>query len=96
MRKELLEGLTPEQIEKASQCKSSEELLAAAKEEGVELNEEQLNAVSGGVCENVPNTKNGVCPICQGHAAGEFVETTPGDGKYHFVCQHCGHNWIEK
>ena len=42
------EDLTPQQKEKAIACKSPEELLALAKEEGVELTEEQLESVSGG------------------------------------------------
>ena len=50
MRKELLKGLTDEQIKKVEACKSSEEILALAKEEGVALNDEQLEAVSGGGC----------------------------------------------
>ena len=48
MRKELLKGLTPEQIEKVKACKGQEELLKLAKEEGIELTEEQLQAISGG------------------------------------------------
>ena len=36
MRKDLVKGLTDEQIEKASRCHSEAELLALAKEEGVE------------------------------------------------------------
>ena len=41
-------NLTPEQIEKAKACKTVEDLLALAKEEGVELPEDQLEAVAGG------------------------------------------------
>lgn len=53
------ESLTPEQIEKAKACKTIEELLALAKEEGVELSEEQIEALSGGVSGwGVPET----CP----------------------------------
>ena len=37
MRKELLKGLTDEQIAKLKTCQSQEELLIAAKEEGIEL-----------------------------------------------------------
>jgi len=37
-----------EQIAKVKECKTLEEILALAKEEGVTLNEEQLEAVSGG------------------------------------------------
>ena len=42
MRNELLKGLTDEQIKKVGACKNSEEILALAKAEGVQLNEEQL------------------------------------------------------
>ena len=40
--------MTPEQIEKAKACKTAEELFALAKEEGMELSEKELDAVSGG------------------------------------------------
>ncbi|MCR5491755.1 MAG: hypothetical protein K6F32_06475, partial [Bacilli bacterium] len=49
-KKELLKGLSEEQIAKAKSCHSSEELFALAKEEGVELNAEQLTFVTGGGC----------------------------------------------
>ena len=74
MREELLKGLSEEQIEKARACKSQEELLAAAKEEGLELTDEQLEAVAGGVTCNVgnititttqPDAPSGPrCPFC--------------------------------
>lgn len=54
MRKELLEGLTDEQIAKVEACSSVEEVLEIAKAEGVELNDEQLGAVTGGACQE-PN-----------------------------------------
>ncbi|MBQ9003914.1 MAG: Nif11 family protein [Eggerthellaceae bacterium] len=40
--------LTPEQQEKARTCKTPEDVLALARENGIELTEEQLDAVSGG------------------------------------------------
>lgn len=43
-----LEDLSPELREKAMKCTTSEELLALAKAEGMELSEEDLEAVSGG------------------------------------------------
>jgi len=54
MRKELLKGLTDEQIAKVEACSSVEEVLEIAKVEGVELNDEQLGAVTGGACQE-PN-----------------------------------------
>ena len=47
MKKELLKGLTEEQIAKACDVR---DLVQLAKDEGVELSEEQLNAISGGAC----------------------------------------------
>ena len=35
-------------IEKAKACQSSEELLELAKSEGIELNDEQIDAIAGG------------------------------------------------
>ena len=50
MKQELLKGLTKEQIAKVKACNNSDELLALAKTEGVELTDEQLKAVNGGAC----------------------------------------------
>ena len=43
------EDLTPEQLEKAKACKTPEDFLALAKEEGYELSDEELAAVNGGI-----------------------------------------------
>ena len=59
MSKELFKGLSEEQIAKVRECKNSEELLALAKAEGVELTDEQLAAVNGGVCSKTDPDKNG-------------------------------------
>lgn len=45
---EELGNLTPEQMEKAKQCRTPEELFALARDEGMELNDEQLDAIAGG------------------------------------------------
>ena len=42
------ENLTEEQRQKARACRTTEEMLALAKEEGVELTDEQLEGVAGG------------------------------------------------
>ena len=49
MRKELLKGLTEEQIKKVREC-DVKDLIQLAKDEGVELTEEQLDAIVGGAC----------------------------------------------
>ena len=41
-------NLTPEQMEKAKACTNSAEFIELAETEGVELNDEQLDAIAGG------------------------------------------------
>ena len=53
------EDLTPEQQEKAKACKTPEDVLALAKEEGYELSDEELQAISGG--------EGWYKPRCEGH-----------------------------
>ena len=57
MKEELLKGLSEEQIAKIKACKTSEELLALAKAEGIELTDEQLEVISGG---NFCSTMTGI------------------------------------
>ena len=58
MRKELLEGLTEEQIEKVKACENVEDLLQLAEDEDVKLNAEQLDAINGGGCGNSTGAKH--------------------------------------
>ena len=57
MKKELLKGLTDEQIKMVKACDDINDLMQLAKDEGVELSEEQLNAISGGACSNSTSNK---------------------------------------
>ena len=53
--KELYNGLSDDLKKKATECKNAEELMNLAKTEGIELTDEQMNAISGGVqwsCDN--------------------------------------------
>lgn len=50
MRKELLKGLTEDQIAKVREFDDVSDLIQLAKDEGVELTEEQLDAINGGGC----------------------------------------------
>jgi len=91
MKKELLEGLTKEQIAKAKECKNQEEFLALAKQEGIELNDEQLAAVNGGICTSTPTF---VCPKC----GSKKIKTRYNENSiaewWNNTCQDCGHVWI--
>ena len=83
MKKDLLKGLTEEQIAKAKACKTPEELLSLAKAEGVELTEEQLSAVNGGC-----GTYTVRCPKC---GSNFIVEDCVGKKDYY--CNTCGHEF---
>ena len=75
MREELLKGLSEEQIAKVKACKNGNELLALAKQEGFELSDEQLAAVSGGACSSTDTRKQ--CPNC-GSKNTELSPNTKG------------------
>ncbi len=50
-------GISPDLREKARDCKTPEEMVELAKEAGIELSEEQLDAIAGGGfwdCEDEP------------------------------------------
>ena len=46
--KELYDSLSEDLKKKATECKTAEELMELAKSEGIELSDEQLDAISGG------------------------------------------------
>ena len=87
MKKELLKGLTEEQIAKAKACKSQDELLKLAKEEGVELTSEQIEAVSGGGCFSSMK-----CPNCGSKDFGKLPDYQIS-GCSTYKCNSCGHEW---
>lgn len=82
MREGLLKGLTEEQIAKVKACKNQEEILRLAKEEGVELTDEQLEVISGGsIC----------APACPNCGTKEYVyKGTEEWNQDKYVCTKCG------
>ena len=84
MKEELLKGLTKEQIAKIKACKNQEEMLKVAKEEGVELTNNQLEAISGGC-----GTHTMPCPGC-GSRTYTIHENVPGTNYCWGVCNSCG------
>ena len=92
-RNDLLKDLSPEQIEKARACHNQEELLALAKAEGVELSDEQLQAVNGGGCveADVREEKGFVCPNCGSkNTKGKYNDYAfNSEGGYECVCYDC-------
>ena len=88
MKKDLLNGLTEEQIAKVKTCKNHEELLELAKKEGVTLTEEQLAVVSGGgACSVISDVGDYInpydCPRCGSNNIKD-------KGTY-YICQSCGY-----
>ena len=88
----MLKGLSEEQIKKVEACKSSEEILSLAKAEGVELTDEQLEAVSGGRC--LPNLKR--CPNCDSDNWSDECKEINHINYRIFKCNDCGHKWKEE
>ena len=110
MRKELLKGLSEEQIKKVEACKSPEEIMELAKAEGVQLNDEQLEAVSGGGCADdlnplveqvedlvMPGQSGLTCPQC---GSGDLERSRMQTGKTvveeFCKCQSCGYSWYNR
>ena len=94
MNKELLKGLSHEQIDKIKACKNSEELLKLAKQEGIELTDEQLGAISGG-CYNSSSVERYEidemqCPECLNRHCMEKVS----DDWYR--CKYCNKITVNK
>ena len=87
MKKELLTGLSEEQIAKVRECKNQEELLKLAKDEGVELTSEQMEAVSGGGC-----FSSFKCPNC-GSNDYRVLPRYQVSGCKTYQCNKCGHEW---
>ena len=90
MRKELLKGLSDEQIAKVKACKNNEELLKLAEAEGIELTDEQLTAINGGgVCSVVSDIGDKInpndCPKCGAN--------NPKKDDYKRTCKKCGYVW---
>ena len=82
MNKELLKGLSEEQIAKIKECKNNEEMLALAKQEGIELTDEQLEAVSGGCTDR----EGLICPYC---GKSDYYQRLWGSTYDTYVCKGC-------
>ena len=83
MRKELLKGLSEEQIKKVE---------ALAKAEGVQLSDEQLEAVSGGGC--FDGFKKRKCPDCGSSDLDVWGSEKVSGHEYTILeCKKCGNKW---
>ena len=78
--------LTPDMKEKIKDCKTPEDILALAKEDGYELNDDELTQIAGGSWGG-DDTPAIVCPNC---GSGSFW-SEPQFRSLH--CQRCDHTW---
>ena len=85
MEKDLLKGLTKEQIEKIRTCQNQDEILKLAKDEGIQLSEEQLEAVNGGNCFSKYFIE---CPYCGKNSSLDEADPDKHDGR-RFYCKNC-------
>ena len=86
-----LKDLSPELQEKARGCKSTDELIALAEQEGVALPQEALAAIAGGNDPEVGKCgENPPCPKCGSKHV--YEDGLPGDWTW-YKCQDCGHEW---
>ena len=93
-REDLLKDLTKDQIEKVKACKNQEEILRLAKEEGIQLTEEQLQAVNGGGCNSAEKPTH--CPRCNStniRVESSKHEYTFTDYYYKCKCKDCYYKW---
>jgi hypothetical protein len=94
MKKDLLKGLTEEQIAKVKECKSLEEIVAIAKQEGIQLTDEQLQAVNGGGCNSAEKPTH--CPRCNStniRVESMKHEMSFSDYYYKCKCKDCYYKW---
>ena len=85
MKKDLLKGLNEEQIAKVRACNNTDEILALAKQEGLELTSEQLEAVNGGACSNTDN-----CPPCPSCGSTNVKIRQSCNLATKYKCNDCG------
>lgn len=71
---------------KIAECKSPEDVLALAKEEGIELSDSQLEEVSGGW------GGDATCPKC-GSQNFTLEQPDPHSAYMYRECHDCGHRW---
>ena len=90
-----LEDLTSEQQEKAKECKTPEEILALAEEEGFELSDEEIEQVSGGTWGG--GDEQPKCPYCGSadiYCYSKAPRTGPGmECGDDWECRSCGATW---
>ena len=92
MREDLFKGLSEEQIAKVKACKTTDELLKLAKDEGVELTDEQLAIINGAGKDYCQSTPDDPCMYC-GSKDVKYKRQKTGvlfDYQFECTCRTCG------
>ena len=86
-----IDNITPGFAEKARACETSDELLELAKQEGIELTDEQIESISGGGIwsDDEPTNTPPVCPFCRQSGTLEF---RPDE----VWCRNCFSSWKKR
>lgn len=79
------EDLSKKQQEKINACDTPEQVLAFAKEEGIDLSDEQLDQISGGW--------GGVSDYCPNCHQRNYHTTGTGTDHMKYVCNNCSCIW---
>ena len=83
-KEELFKGLKEEQINKIKSFKNNEDILSYLKEEGIELNDDLLEAIAGGI-DLVEGRAR--CPFCSS------LNTTKSTLD-RYICNNCGEFFV--
>ena len=85
--------LRPDLQEKARECQTPEEIAELAREEGVELSDEEIDRISGGWGDSEDSGMR--CPECgSANVTGKAVRA--GDSNWEeLTCLDCGHCWTQ-
>ena len=88
-----IEKLTEEQKEKLRGASSTDEVIALAQEEGIELTDDQLEQISGGATWSDEAERYADCPYC-----GRRIPTDGFTGsEFEVVCDKClGVFWVSR
>ena len=93
-----IRDLPPEVQEKARACRSLDELLALAEEQGVPVPDDKLETVAGGKKRRPKGCGEITCPKCGSTSLKELGRVDMGSCvAYHLQCKNCGEAvWIYK
>ena len=93
-----IKDLSPEVQEKARACKSFDELLDLAEEQGIPVPDDKLEAVAGGKKRKPKNCGELKCPKCGGESFDKVKEEYWGYCiRYLLRCRKCGYEfWYDE